>query len=441
MEVRTYRGIEARVLKDPRTSRRLAIAHVVSSFQTGGAEQVVVDLAASQRAAGHDVLAVAIAEDPDGPRAEQLRRRGVEVRLVPKCPGFDATLTARLAALFATKGVMLVHAHNHLSLIYAAPAGWLHRVPVIHTKHGVSQDMHGRRWLRRAASAFVDAHVAVSQPTAAVVLGRREVDPPKLHVVVNGVDLSRFAPDPAARARVRAELAIPRDAWVVGSVGRLSPVKNHALLVRAAATSLPRNGRVLLVGEGAERGRLDALARELGVSERVLFAGERHDVPALLAALDVFALPSLSEGLPLALLEAMAAGLPAVATDVGGVSTVLVHGETGYLVPSDEVAPLAARLSELHANPARAAQMGRCGRMLALRRHSAIRMAERYMDLYALLLLRRSQRVAAVRPSAVLARIWGANQAPRATTAAPRRDDRRALDEHPTSRSPAPPAS
>ncbi|WP_438039288.1 glycosyltransferase [Sorangium sp. So ce128] len=441
MMVRTDCGIEARDLKDSRTSRRLAIAHVVSSFQTGGAEQVVVDLAASQRAAGHDVLAVAIAEDPDGPRAEQLRRRGVEVHLVPKCPGFDATITARLAALFATKGVTLVHAHNHLSLIYAAPAGWLHRVPVIHTKHGVSQDMQGRSWLRRAASAFVDAHVAVSQPTAAVVLGRREVDPPKLHVVVNGIDLSRFAPDPAARARVRAELAIPRDAWVVGSVGRLSPVKNHALLVRAAATSLPRNGRVLLVGEGAERGRLDALARELGVSERVLFAGERHDVPALLAALDVFALPSLSEGLPLALLEAMAAGLPAVATDVGGVSTVLVHGETGYLVPSDEVAPLAARLSELHANPARAAQMGRSGRMLALRRYSAIRMAERYMDLYALLLLRHSQRAAAVRPSALLARIWGADEATRATTAASHRDGGRALGDHPSSRSPAPLAS
>ncbi|WP_437904271.1 glycosyltransferase [Sorangium sp. So ce327] len=441
MVVRTDCGIEARVLKDSRASRRLAIAHVVSSFQIGGAEQVVVDLAASQRAAGHDVLAVAIAEDPDGPRAEQLRRRGVEVHLAPKCPGFDATLTARLAALFATKGVTLVHAHNHLSLIYAAPAGWLHRVPVIHTKHGVSQDMQGRSWLRRAASAFVDAHVAVSQPTAAVVLGRREVDPPKLHVVVNGINLSRFAPDPAARVRVRAELAIPRDAWVVGSVGRLSPVKNHALLVRAAATSLPRNGRVLLVGEGAERARLDALARELGVSERVLFAGERHDVPALLAALDVFALPSLSEGLPLALLEAMAAGLPVVATDVGGVSTVLVHGETGYLVPSDEVAPLAARLSELHANPARAAQMGRSGRMLALRRYSAIRMAERYMDLYALLLLRHSRRAAAVRPSALLARIWGADPAPRATTAAPHRDGGRALGDHPSSRSPAPLAS
>ncbi|WP_441291320.1 glycosyltransferase [Sorangium sp. KYC3313] len=441
MVVRTDCGIEARDLKDPRTYRRLAIAHVVSSFQTGGAEQVVVDLAASQRAAGHDVLAVAIAEDPDGPRAEQLRRRGVEVHLVPKCPGFDAALTARLAALFATKGVTLVHAHNHLSLVYAAPAGWLHRVPVIHTKHGVSQDMQGRSWLLRAASAFVDAHVAVSQPTAAVVLGRREVDPPKLHVVVNGIDLSRFAPDPAARARVRADLAIPRDAWVVGSVGRLSPVKNHALLVRAAATSLPRNGRVLLVGEGAERGRLDALARELGVSERVLFTGERHDVPALLAAFDVFALPSLSEGLPLALLEAMTAGLPVVATDVGGVSTVLVHGETGFLVPSDEVTPLAARLSELHANPARAAQMGRSGRRLALRRYSAIQMAERYMELYARLLLRHSRRVAAVRPSTLLARIWGADQTPRATTAAPHRHGGHALGDHPSSRSPAPLAS
>ncbi|WP_437805887.1 glycosyltransferase [Sorangium sp. So ce1078] len=438
METQAVCGIEDRGRKESPPSRRLAIVHVVSSFQTGGAEQVVVDLAASQRVAGHDVLAVAIAEDPDGPRAEQLRQRGVEVHLVPKCPGFDRTLTARLAALFATKRVMLVHSHNHLALIYAAPAGWLHRVPVIHTKHGVSQDMEGRRWLRSAASAFVDAHVAVSQPTAAVVLGRREVDPPKLHVVANGIDLSRFAPDPAARARVRAELAIPEDAWVVGSVGRLSPVKNHALLVRAAARSLPRSGRLLLVGDGPERGRLAALAAELGASDRVLFAGERHDVPALLAALDVFALPSLSEGLPLALLEAMATGLPAVATDVGGVATALVDGQTGFLVPSGEVAPLAARLSELQANPALAAQMGRSGRMIALRRYSATRMADRYMDLYALLLMRHPPRVAAaVRPSALLAWIWGANRKPREITAAPDRDDGRPRGDQPSPRPPA----
>ncbi|XXX72122.1 glycosyltransferase [Sorangium sp. So ce134] len=437
MENQAVASIEDRGREDSRALRRIAVVHVVSSFQTGGAEQVVVDLAASQRAAGHDVLAVAIAEDPDGPRAEQLRRRGVEVRLVPKCPGFDGTLTARLAALFATKGVTLVHAHNQLSLVYAAPAGWLHRVPVIHTKHGVSQDMQGRGWLRSAASAFVDAHVAVSQPTAAAVLGRREVEPPKLHVVANGIDLSRFAPDPAARARVRAELAIPQDAWVVGSVGRLSPVKNHELLVRAAARALPGSGRLLVVGDGPERARLVALARELGVSERVLFAGERHDVPALLAALDVFALPSLSEGLPLALLEAMATGLPAVASDVGGVPTALVHGETGFLVPSGEVAPLAARLSELMADPALAARMGRCGRAIALRRYSAARMAERYMDLYTLLLERRPQRAAAVRPSTVLAWIWGASEAARRITAAPDRGDGRPRGDRSSPRPPA----
>ncbi|HTN83937.1 MAG TPA: glycosyltransferase [Sorangium sp.] len=436
MDTQIVCDFEDRGGEDSRAPRRLAIVHVLSSFQTGGAEQVVVDLAASQRAAGHDVLAVAIAEDPDGPRAEQLRRRGVEVHLVPKGPGFDRTLTARLAALFAARGVGLVHSHNHLSLIYAAPAGWLHRVPVIHTKHGVSQDMQGRRWLRSAASAFVDAHVAVSQPTAAVVLGRREVDPPKLHVVANGIDLSRFAPDPAARARVRAELAIPQDAWVVGSVGRLSPVKNHALLVRAAAMSLPRSGRLLLVGDGPERGRLVALARELGLSERVVFAGERHDIPALLAALDVFALPSLSEGLPLALLEAMAAALPAVATDVGGVATALVDGETGFLVPSGKVAALAARLSDLRADPGRAAQMGRRGRAIALRRYSAARMAERYMDLYALLLMRQPARVA-VRPSALLAWIWRASPRPREVSAAPDRGDGGPRGDHPSPRSPA----
>jgi sugar transferase (PEP-CTERM/EpsH1 system associated) len=384
--------------------RRLAIAHVLSSFKVGGAEQVVVDLATLQCDLGHEVLAIAIADDPDGPRADQLRRRGVDVHLLPKRPGFDITMIARLAALFAGKKVTLVHSHNHLPLIYAAPAGWLHRVPVIHTKHGVSQDMQGRRWLRSAVAPFVDAHVAVSDSTAEHLLGQRKTRPPNLHIISNGIDLSRFAPDPEARARVRAELGVSQQAWVVGCVGRLCAVKNHALLLRAAARSLADGGRLLLVGDGPERALLMTLSRELGLSGRVIFLGERHDVPRLLTALDVFALPSLSEGMPLVVIEAMSTALPVVATAVGGVPTVLADEETGFLVPSGDAEALAVGLAALRDDPALAERMGRSGRKIALQRYSAARMVERYMNLYALLLTRQLPRGEPfIRPSSLFA--------------------------------------
>lgn len=404
MDVRDIYGAGGRDLSRTGLPWKLGIAHVVSSLKAGDAEQVVVDLAALQRAAGHDVTVIAIADDPDGPRAEQLRRRGVDVQLLPKRRGFDVSMTARLVALFRARGISLVHAHNQQPLIYAAPAGWLHRVPVVHTKHGVSDDLQSRRWLRSAAAAFVDAHVAVSRPTAEMLVNQGQVSAEKLHVVASGLDLSRFAPDPVARARVRAELGVSQQAWVLGSVARLSAVKNHALLLRAAAQALPEDGRLLLVGDGPERARLVALARELGLSDRALFVGGRHGVPQILAALDAFALCSVAEGLPLAVLEAMAAGLPVVATAVGGVPTALTDGYTGFLVPSGDAEALAARLTALRDDPALAARMGRYGRKVTLQRYSAARMVERYMDLYALLLVRQLHRgVPAIRPSDLLA--------------------------------------
>ncbi|AUX24467.1 glycogen synthase [Sorangium cellulosum] len=383
---------------------RLVIAHVLSSFHVGGAEQVVVDLAGLQRAAGHEVHVVGIATNPDGPRADQLRERGVAVHMVPKRPGFDITLPGRLAAFFARHGVSIVHSHNQLPLIYATAAGRLHRVPVCHTLHGAMLDQGRRAWLRHLTARLVDAHVAVSEKTADFMKKHNEVPLSKLHVILNGIDLTRFGPDSAARGRIRAELGIPEGAWVAGAVGRLSQIKNHALLLRAAAGVLSDDGRLLLVGDGPEAAPLRALAGELGIRDRVVFAGERHDVPELLAALDVFVLSSNSEGLPLSMVEAMATGLPVVSTAVGGIPDLVAEGETGLLVPAGAADALASQLAALKADPARAAAMGRRGRALALGRYSAEHMTASYMDIYDALLSRRTpERGSVLRASALLA--------------------------------------
>ncbi|MGK3992140.1 glycosyltransferase [Sorangium sp. So ce1024] len=388
---------------------RLVIAHVLSSFQVGGAEQVVVDLAGLQREAGHEVMVVGIDMNPDGPRADQLRARGVAVHMVPKRPGFDLRLPGKLAAFFAKHGVSIVHSHNQLPLIYATAAGRLHRVPVCHTLHGAVFDQGRRAWLRHMAAKLADAHVAVSQSTADFMLKHNEVPVSKLHVVLNGIDLSRFRPDAAARARIRAELGIPQDAWVAGAVGRLSQVKNHALLLRAAAAAGVLSGdsdnaRLLLVGDGPEAAPLRALAEELGIGDRVVFAGERHDVPELLSSIDVFVLSSSSEGLPLSMVEAMATGLPVLSTAVGGIPALVSDGETGFLVPSGDVDALGAKLAVLKADPGQARAMGKQGRQLALARYSAERMMASYMDIYEALLARReSARRAVLRPSELLA--------------------------------------
>jgi glycosyltransferase involved in cell wall biosynthesis len=366
---------------------RLCIAHVLSSFGMGGQERVALDLARAQKRAGHEVLVLSLAPEPHGPLAEEFRAAGARVLSAPKGRGVDVGLVPQLAATFLLERVQIVHTHNPQPLIYAAPAGRIARAKVIHSKHGINPDRGRKLLLRRLAARFAHVYVAVSELTAQASRDAREVPEKKLRVVNNGVDLSRFpGADAAARQAVRAELGIPDDAFVIGTVGRLMVEKDQALLVRAAAPLAGHEVHVVLVGGGPEeaalRAQIDAL--EPAARAAMHLAGLRRDVPRVLAAFDVFALTSKLEGLPLVLPEAMAMRLPVVATAVGGVPSVVRDGETGYLVPADDGAEavLRARLAALHADPATRRALGARGREVALADYSAERMAADYMAIY-----------------------------------------------------------
>jgi glycosyltransferase involved in cell wall biosynthesis len=309
-------------------------------------------------------------------------------------------LAARLGAYLSRHDVNVVHTHNPQALVYGAPAAALARVPCVHTKHGVNPDPSRRMWLRRAACIMVDAYVAVTPTLARLAVEKRECDPTKLHVIPNGIDTLRFLPNSEARQRVRAELGIPDSAWVVGTVGRLSPEKNQALLIEAMAPLLDSSRHLVIVGDGPEREQLMARARATPRPELVHFAGSRKDPESLLAAFDAFALTSNSEGLPLGLLEAMAVGIPVVATAVGGVPDVVEPGVTGSLVTAGDRASLAAELARLSTGPADAVEAARAARRMVLERHSTEQMASSYERLYGRV-NRRARASAAPQPQVV----------------------------------------
>jgi glycosyltransferase involved in cell wall biosynthesis len=349
----------------------------------GGQERVALDLAAGQRALGCAVLAVSLAPPPDGPLGADFRAVGCEVATVPKRDGFDVTLPARLAWLFARRRVDVVHTHNPQPLIYGALASRLAGARAVHTKHGANPDTDSRVRLRRAAARLASAYVAVSALTADVARKNREVPERKLRTIPNGIDLSRFHPDAAARAEVRAELGIAAGAWVCGTVGRLAHEKDQALLLRAMAPLLDDTRRLVIVGDGQERAALEAQTAALGDRARfVHLVGERRDVPRLLAAFDAFALTSRTEGLPLVIPEAMATGLPVVSTAVGGIPGVVVEGETGFLVARADEPLLRERLGRLAGDAALSGRQGQRGRALALELYSAERMVRDYLALY-----------------------------------------------------------
>jgi len=360
------------------------IVHVLSSFGMGGQERVAFDLAVSQRRAGHDVTALSLAPLPDGPLGAELAAAGISVDRVARAkPGLDPILILRLARWMRGHHIELVHTHNRMALIYGAPAGRLARARVVHTKHGNNPKGGTRLFAGNLAARCVDAFVAVSEETAAFARKRREIDERKLRVIANGIELDRFHPDAAARARVRRELGISDDAWVIGTVGRVAVEKNQALLLRAMAPLLGPEARLIVAGDGPLMADLTQLAESLGIARFAHLLGVRRDVPDILNALDVFALTSDTEGLPLVVLEAMASGLPVLSTRAGGVPNVLDEGDTGYLVAIGDEAALRARAVRLRDDPAGRRACGERARAAAITRFSAARMQRDYLELYA----------------------------------------------------------
>lgn len=357
------------------------IAHVLSSFEMGGQERVALDLAREQIARGHRVLAISLAAAPDGPIAEAFAAAGASVSRVPKGPGVDPGIAWALRSRLREAGVDVVHTHNPLPLAYGAVAGRLARAAVVHTKHGANPDRGRRLLLRRLGGHLAHAYVAVSSATAAVARRNHECPSERLHTIPNGVDLAAFAHDEEARAAVRAELGIPADAWVFGTVGRLRVEKNFPALIRAAAPLLGPRARLVIVGDGVEMPKLVAAAAAAGASAWTVLAGARSDVPRILSAFDAFVMSSDTEGLPLGLVEAMAAGLPIVATDVGGIGEVLEGGRVGALVRAGDEPGLREAMAALARDPSAARERGRAARERS-ERYALVTMVDAYLALY-----------------------------------------------------------
>ena len=355
----------------------MRIVHVVQGLGIGGQERLVVQLSHELAARGHEPAIVSLTPGGDV-RAEA---RSVPIYDVPRGKGADPSVVLRLAALLRALEVDVIHTHNPSPMLHAMPAALMARVRRrVHTKHGVN--VYGRRglWAARALVRAIDALVAVSPETAAVARTKERVPDARLHVIPNGIPLREYHPDTDARARIRAELGIPQEAFVVGSVGRLASEKDYPLLVRALAPMLGESVRLVVVGGGEDRAAIEG-AVPTARAPFVTLTGARRDVPALLASFDLFVLSSRTEGLPLAIPEAMACALPVVATSVGGLPGI-VPADCGVLVPPGREDPLADAIDGFVRDRARARATGEAARRYALAHFSAERMADAYEHLY-----------------------------------------------------------
>lgn len=362
------------------------VCHVVHSLNIGGAELLATRIAQRLSDRYRTVFACL---DQAGPLAEQLEATGVPFVNVARRGGFDQACVARLRAWFAEQQVSLVHAHQYTPFAYALLTGlWgRRRPPVVFTEHGrfyPDKSSWKRKILHGCLLRKTDRVVGVGQAVRRALHAVERIDERRIDVIYNGIPLAAHAGAVAQRAELRQQQGASEDTFVCVQVARFDPIKNHALVIDAFGELVCEYpaAQLWLVGDGPERAACEARVAAADMQSKVKFLGERRDVPALMAAADVVTLTSHSEGIPLVLIEAMAAGKPVVATDVGGVAEVIQHKQHGLLQNTADASDFASSLLKLARLPDLRAVYGSAGQARA-EQFSEENMVDAYDRLYA----------------------------------------------------------
>lgn len=362
---------------------KLDVLHVLPSLDLGGAEHIAVQLLRQSDPRRFATGAACLGPEQHTPLAAQLACAGIPVFFLDKRPGADPACALRLQRTIAHCGPRLLHTHQYV-LPYVLPALLTRReLRCVHTVHNLAdKEVTGAAQLaHHFAFRLGVTPVAIAEAVKASLQALYRA--PEVPLIPNGIRVARYAPDAHQRHRVRRSLGLRPAHVVFVCIARLCEQKNPMALLEAFARGPGQDprARLVFVGEGALREALEARVHELRLrSVRIL--GARSNVPALLAAADVFALTSRWEGSPLAVMEAMAAGLPVVATSVGGVPELVHHGDTGLLVPPGASVALATALSRLLADGERRERMGEAAQRHARQHFDSRVMVARYEALY-----------------------------------------------------------
>ncbi len=353
-----------------RNGERRRVVHVVGQLDMGGMEKLLVEFARHANRDRYELIFLTLSDS--GAAADEIRRLGWQVIDLQTKPGLSLRLFVRLARIFRGLKADIVHTHNTRPLIYAGPAARLAGIRrVVHTRHG---QRFGASWREtfafRLAARTTRWFVCVSEDSARIS-AEEGISQSRIRSQWNGIDLDRF------------RQCAPVNGPVV-SVGRLSPEKDFATLIRATAIAVRDSPdfRLEIAGDGPCATELKQLVTELQLDSNVQFLGRVENVPELLSGASVFALSSQTEGISLTILEAMASGLPVVATLVGGNPEVIVDGETGLLAPPGDPPALADALLQLWRDPNRRRVLGSAGRKRVENYFDVRKMVVAYEQLY-----------------------------------------------------------
>jgi len=372
------------VVSMPPPGRRIKVLSLITGLHVGGAEKLLLaQLRCIDRARFDPVIATVVG----GELIPEFERSGIRVHNLAMRHLLDLGAVLRLRAIIKQERPDILHTHLfHADLLGRLVGAW-QRVPVmVTTLHMLPKPQHRwwcqpvDQWCQRFSAAFV----SISEEIKQIFVNAERLDPAKVRIIPNAVE-PLSPPDAATCARLRREVDVPDDGVLVGVVSRLEePRKALDVMIEAVAHVAPRwpGLRCVLIGEGAWRPALEAQIQRLGMAAHVRMLGTRHDVSAWLSAMDLFVLPSRDEGLPMAIIEAMSAGRPIIATPVGGVPELITHEEHGLLVPPSDVAALAEAIERLLRDRALARRLGQAAQAKFAERFDMRQMIRRTEHLY-----------------------------------------------------------
>jgi glycosyltransferase involved in cell wall biosynthesis len=375
------------------------VLHLIESSEPGGAEAVLLSIAKGLRDKGHTSVAGLL---QPGWLHDELKQCGIPTVLVDQRRAYDLGCLRTLSRLVRRLQIDIIHSHEFMMNVYGSLAGSYEGVPVISTVHG--KNYYPLRRRRRLAYRIIVSRlstmVAICEDMKRFLTARIGIPKDSILTVHNGIDSRPFerAAGEAAVAATKRELSIPADSPVVGTVGMLVPEKDHSTFLKAAQLVVRQwpGAIFLVIGSGRLQDSLMAEASRAGIENRVRFAGFRSDIAALLHAMDVYVCSSVSEGLSLSILEAMAAAKPVVATDVGGNPELVVDDATGFVVPARDPSRLAERITFLLEHDELARELGRNGQRRVEQRFTLGHMVDSYEALYYAALARGRKRRGAV---------------------------------------------
>jgi len=364
----------------------IRLVQAVYALQMGGSEVLAWRIARALTRSGRYACSL-YGVCQGGALGDALAADGIPSRAFSRRGKVDLRLIGQLARQLRADKAQVVHTHHLGQLMYAGIAGRLVGARVVHTEHEYYTLSRRRsQRLLRILSGVADVVTSVAEPVTEFLRDQVKIPAIKLRTIPKGVDLNCYR---SACPVARSTLGLREGDVVVGCVARLEPEKGHAVLLdafRRVSSRFPR-AKLLLIGEGSERARLQTLASGFGLNEAIRFLGERADVPELLASCDLVVLASVHEGLPMALLEAMASGKPVVATRVGSVPDLVQNGYTGLLVPPDDPTALAEALEVLVADGNQRQKLGEQAREHVQTRYDFDLTIARYTALYEAILM------------------------------------------------------